>query len=230
MVAHLPSLGVVPPFGQLSECVYSLHQNVQCLQQSFYCFYTASVSTAYTKVFIAYSRLSIAFTQRVGLQLTLECLLLTLVFLLLLHGGCVYGLHQSVYCLLSTALTQRVCIQLTLGCLYSADYEMQHKLVQGKVFYGGTPPFFGCGAPLRLAQRVCRQFALECLVLPIVFLLLLHSECVYSLHQRFHCLLQSFYRFYIASVSIAYTRVFTAYSLLLHSESTAYTRMVLLPM
>ena len=101
MVAHLPSLGVVPPFGQLSECVYSLHQSVQCLQQSFYCFYTASVSTAYTRVFIAYSILSIAFTQRVCLQLTLECLLLTLVFLLLYIA---------------------VCLQLTLECLLLTFY------------------------------------------------------------------------------------------------------------
>ena len=84
----------------LHWCAYSLHYGVYCLSLYFCCFYIASVSIAYNRVSSAGPSLSIAFTQRVCLQLTLECIVLTLVFLLPLHSECVYSLPYSVYCLL----------------------------------------------------------------------------------------------------------------------------------
>ena len=134
----------------ITGCVYSLHYSVGCLPQSFYCLYTASVSIPYTgvliayiKVSIAYHCISVAFTSRVCLQLTIECRVLALVFLLLLHSECVYSLHQSVQCLLWSfcciciasvsiayltvfiaysnhyiAFTSRVCLQLILECCF----------------------------------------------------------------------------------------------------------------
>ena len=60
----------------------------------------------------------------------------------------------------------------------------------GLYWVGAMPhhPFLWCDAsPLQEAGAACIHHTMhtfECILLTLVFLLLLHSECVYSLHQR----------------------------------------------
>ena len=99
-----------------------------------------------------------------------QSLLLTLVFLLLLHSECVYSLPQSVYRLLPY-----------FYCFYAANVSIAY--IRASIAYSGRSTAF--------TQRLCLQLTLKCRLLTLVFLLLLHSECAYSLHQCVYSLHQS---------------------------------------
>ena len=92
-----------------SDRVYSLHQSVDCLLQSFYSFYIASVPIAYTSVSIAYTRV--------------YCLLQSFYCFYIASVSIACTRVSGVYSSLSIAFTLRVCLQLTL------DYHMLHSII-----------------------------------------------------------------------------------------------------
>ena len=141
------------------------------------------------RVSIAHSSLSIAFTyQDVAIACTRVVYCLAQSFLCFYIAGCVCSLHQSLYCL-----------SQSFYCFYIASALIPYTgLLQLTVKHRWLPVVF----LLLQHSRMCLQLTLECLVLTLVFLLPLHSECIYSCRQSVYCLLQSFYCFYIASVSI----------------------------